>query len=215
MSQHPLYCPWWEYSDVPNHDELLLSRTRSAMMRIRPLSHSDKLQLTRDTRIFHRNYFQGLTPPSYDYYAGNYRGSDFTCLKFSSVVIKSDPRVGHPPGMVKSQMEALDRRISEAITECNYINSINEQLLPPENKLFRIVEVAASLFVYFLEIHPYMNGNGHMGRLILISFLGVYGIYLARWPVHPRPQDPPYSQAIADHRRGNDRPLIHFILACI
>jgi len=71
------------------------------------------------------------------------------------------------------------------------------------------------VFVYFLEIHPYANGNGHLARFFLIGYLARYGVFLARWPMHPRPSDPPYSDLIRRYRRGDRNSLERFVMSCI
>ncbi|MGO7815608.1 Fic family protein, partial [Rhizobium ruizarguesonis] len=72
----------------------------------------------------------------------------------------------------------------------------------------RAIELAAALFVYFLEVHPYANGNGHMGRFLLQSLLGRYGLYFnSNFNMHPRPKDPAYTSAISQYRNGPLLPL--------
>jgi hypothetical protein len=45
--------------------------------------------------------------------------------------------------------------------------------------------------------------------------LGRYGHWPRRWPVDPRPQDPPYSQLIVRHRNGDPVPLERFVLQAL
>ena len=78
-------------------------------------------------------------------------------------------------------------------------------------RLQRTVEVAAALLVYFMEIHPYADGNGHMGRFLLLAIFARYQLYRARFPLHPRPA-PPYINLIPIYRQGNKVPLIKYIL---
>lgn len=215
MSQHPLYCPPWEYTNVAGHEDAVRARTRFAVRELALSNRARNVEVMKDTRSFHRSYFANLTPAGYDYYAVNYRGSNFACLQYCAVGVRSDPRVGHDPGMVAHNMQIFSAKISQALSEADLFRSYSSALVSDEDKLFRTVEIAAALFVFFLEIHPYVNGNGHMGRLILMCFLNVYGIRLSRFSVHPRPADPPYSKFIAEHRSGNQKPLIYFILSCI
>jgi Fic family protein len=73
-------------------------------------------------------------------------------------------------------------------------------LLSPEQRLRYLVALAAHVFVAFLTIHPYANGNGHAARLIVWSVFGRYGHWPKNWPVEPRPTDPSYLQLIVLHR---------------
>jgi hypothetical protein len=97
----------------------------------------------------------------------------------------------------------------------DHIYSAPNALISPSAKLASMVQVAVGFFVYWLEIHPYANGNGHLARLVLITLLALFGVYLSRWPLHPRPADPPYSELISRYRKGDQNALIRFVLSCI
>ena len=51
---------------------------------------------------------------------------------------------------------------SETRCATSTLLAVNERMFGAAQKLYRVVEIATALFVYFLEIHPYANGNGHM-----------------------------------------------------
>lgn len=208
-------CPGWEYDQLPNVDAILKSRTEAALTIISKKTTSELIQVAKDTRIFHQQLFVGLTPSQTPYYAGHYRGEDFYCLKSYQVGIQSDPRVGHSAEYVPPRMAALAADIENSIKVCVEAYRVPNSIFSPEEKLLKTINVAAAIFVYFLEIHPFANGNGHAGRFVLISVLARFGIHLTRWNIHPRPPDPPYSQAIAQYRSGNRALLEQFILSCI
>jgi hypothetical protein len=54
-----------------------------------------------------------------------------------------------------------------------------------------------------------------MVSLALVAILARHQVFLRRWQIHPRPQDPPYSDAIAQYRLGNRAYLERFVLNCI
>jgi len=176
---------------------------------------SHLLNRIKDTRPVHEQFFRGLTPPNTPYYAGNYRGEGFFCLKDYRVQIRSDPRVGHPPNVVVREMAALAVDIEDALRQCDFVWTVPNSIFSQSEKLAKVVSVAVAIFVYFLEIHPYANGNGHAARFILIAALARHGIYISRWQIDPRPSDPPYSKAIRDYRSGIRGPLERFVLSCI
>lgn len=209
-------CPAWEYSTINGVDAVLADRARQALIAVRGKQPAEQELLARETRHAHRVYFDGLTPPGYPHYAGNYRGQQLPCLDTYEVRIAGDANVGHTAATVPMEMDqrfAAD--IDALFGQLRMVWSANEQIFLPERKLHRSVELATAAFVDFLEVHPYANGNGHMGRLILICILARFGIFLARWPLHPRPPDPPYSSYIAQYRLGNKDPLVAFVLSCI
>jgi Fic family protein len=43
------------------------------------------------------------------------------------------------------------------------------------------------MFLAFVTIHPYANGNGHAARLVVWALLLRYGFQPTGWPVDPRP----------------------------
>lgn len=215
MTTTPLYCPSWEYSEIEGHQSVLSARNHVLLSSVRQANRDRKISVCVDTRVAHGSFFSSLTPAGCHYYAGNYRGSAFPCLLYRDVFIASDPRVGHPPGAIALEMGVFERLVGSVVSNIDQVRSASRYLITDEEKLYRTVELVAGLFVYFLEIHPYMNGNGHMARLMLIALLGVYGIYLSKWKIDPRPQDPPYSGAIKAYRDGNQAPLVRFILSCI
>ena len=208
-------CPPWEYKDAPNYEAILQTRTKQVMTAVFAAQPDALVRLLKETRRVHAGYFQGLTPPGFDYYAGNYRGSNFPCLHDRSVGIASDRRVGHPPGIVERSMYEFASEVQDTIDEIDFLYRVSSDTMSDAEKLVRCAQLLAALFVYFLEIHPYINGNGHMGRLLVIAGLKRQGYYVARWPLHPRPQDPPYSTLIAKYRSGNRQDFEDFLLACL
>lgn len=210
-------CPQWEYKDVPGHDQILSGRATAVLAQIRRQGDpTGRVRLIKDTRSLHAQMFIGLTPPGHDYYAGNYRGDpNFRCLTDYEVTIQGNPIVGHPANVVSVSLADFANSIDLYIHECDLIAPLNEQVMGRADKIARTVYIAVALFSYFLEIHPFANGNGHISRFLLLLALARYGIYPIRWPIHPRPQDPPYSMLIHQFQNGNREPLVAFGLSCI
>lgn len=214
-AQLPVLCPNWEYQDVTGFDLLLRARTKSAMLRIRESTPSQLLDRIKNTRPVHGQYFRDLTPATTPYYAGNYRGQNELCLRGYEVHIPGDTRVGHHPSVVVPEMGSLALSIEDALRECDVLWIVPEAAISAAEKLAKIVSAAVAIFVYFFEIHPYANGNGHMARFLLVAILARHKVFLSRWQIHPRPQDPPYTDAIAQYRLGNRAYLERFVLNCI
>jgi hypothetical protein len=215
MSSAAVTCPAWEYKDTPDCETVLRVRTAQIMRAVYYADPITMIRIIRDTRRVHELFFAGLTPTGFEYYAGNYRGSDHICLRSYEVMIAGDPRVGHLPGLVSRSMSEFIVEAQDTLSEIDRLYRISENALSKAGKLIRCAQLLAALFVYFLEIHPYANGNGHMGRLILIAGFRRQGLFVLGWPLHPRPADPPYSDAIKQYRSGNKAPLERFILSCL
>lgn len=75
-----------------------------------------------------------------------------------------------------------------------------------------VVPLAAKFLQLFLTLHPYVNGNGHIGRLIVWILLGRYEIWPKSWPLDI---SPPYSTMLMKHRDRDVAPLEDFIFRAI
>lgn len=197
---HPADCPKWEYNAHPNlvsiglHiSELLLELSNQSI---------DGIAAAKDSRAVHGRIFRDVVPAGHPYFAGNYRGSHFRCLRYYSVGVPGDGRVGSPPDCVDLGALVIAAELDKGITALE--NRID---LTELDRLRLLIKVAASVFVLFLTIHPYANGNGHVGRFIVWSVLGRFGYWPRSWTIEPRPPDPPYSINIRLHRDGNSDPL--------
>ncbi|MBI3089675.1 MAG: Fic family protein [Candidatus Tectomicrobia bacterium] len=206
---HPADCPSWEYTNNPLNNQVLYQRTALIIRDLRS-AVADTLRLSVDSRPFHGFLFEQLTPDACDYYAGHYRGEPYRCLRFYPVGIRSDPRVGAHPNSVLDLMQQLADNISRGIIQLDYL-----ALNSPFELLKRVVRFTCAVFELFLRIHPYVNGNGHIGRLIVLGILGRFGFWLKRWQIHPRPTNFPYVELIREYRDGNKEPLESFILRMI
>jgi fido (protein-threonine AMPylation protein) len=200
-------CPPWEYDGIAGARALIASRLAPLLKELLAPKF-DTVERVCDTRRTHRALFKGLTPNLNPEYAGNYRGCDKPCLKYYRVGIPSDPRVGTPPGNVA---EAIGRMATQVKDQVAVLDGREKSDLPGPF-LLSVIEVACHLFVLFLTIHPYANGNGHIGRFIIWAVLSRYGYRIQGFPIEPKPLDPPYSPLIDAHRSGQRIGLERMIL---
>lgn len=202
---HPYDCPGWEYEHHPSRSNVIdeIKRIVTGL----GSGHIETRSLIVDSRAVHQTVFQTVTPTDCEYYAGHYRGEAFRCLRHYAVTIPSDPRVGAPAYSVDYLMRELASVIGVGLLALDADDSLSVN-----EKLRYIVTLACRVFVAFLTIHPYANGNGHAGRLIVWCVLGRYGHWPKHWSVDPKPPDPPYSALIKLYRDGQTEPLEKYIL---
>lgn len=209
---HPRDCPEWEYDAHPDRKVVLKQETQRLIIALRR-REIDSRACAADTRQVHRSLFVRLTPHGCEYFAGHYRGEDFRCLRFYVVGIRRDPRVGYAPHLVRGYMAEVEEIVKTAVAGLDAGFELPTAHFADEEKLLYCVAVACRVFEYFLRIHPYVNGNGHAARFIVWALLGRYGYWPVRWPIEPRPPDPPYTNLLEEHRNGNPEPLEKLILA--
>jgi len=74
---HTPNCSNWEYDHHPRCLTVLHQEVQQILVALRQ-GRIDAKQMAADTREIHRRLFQALTPPECAYYAGHYRGEDFS-----------------------------------------------------------------------------------------------------------------------------------------
>jgi len=205
----PDRCPPFGYErDRPR----LVQQTTQALEDLRTGALGDTLAMAKDSRPVHASLFAGLTPAGFEYYAGNYRGEAYECLRDCVVFAGGQPTC--PPHLVLSTMAAFAADIERAVKEVDAIP--NEKL---NTKLAQAIRLAAMVFDRFLRIHPYRDGNGHGARFLVWAVLGRYDHWPVRFTVEPRPDQPPpapsYMEMIFEYRRGNKQPLEKYFVECL
>lgn len=207
-------CPPWEYDKDPTAQAELPKRSRLVLLQLAAGRISADSAIA-DSRPIHHTLFEGLVPPQCPYYAGHYRGEDFLCLREYEVGIQADPRVGCPSDVVLTQLREFIDNTLGALTAIDAAQTLPDAQLPAEQKLLFLVNFACLMFVEFLRIHPYANGNGHVARFLVWCVLGRHGYWPKKWPLNNRPPDPPYSRLIAEYRDGRPDLFEAFVLKCI
>jgi hypothetical protein len=210
----PLDCPDFNYAAHPDRATFLPRRTREVLVDL-ALGRLSTFDAAADSRPVHRRLFADLVPPEHDYYAGHYRGEPLRCLRYYDVHVPADPRVGYPHHSVLAAMRDVVRLIRAGIAALDTAQSLPNAHLGPEYKALYAVTFACQVLEVFFRVHPYADGNGHAGRFIVWAILGRYGYWPRRWPVEPRPPDPPYSDLVKRYRDGDKEPLEQYVLATI
>lgn len=207
-------CPdqGWNYDSVKRsrRERTLRMRCERILKEMRRPTFA-LVDLACDTRPIHRKMFRRMTPLCFPSFAGNYRGdARYPCLVNYRVAIHGDPRVGTVPSGVATELDALVDSVR------NFIRIVDQSgHLQPVERFGTVVQALCFVLVEFLRVHPYADGNGHMGRFIVWALLLRFGYVPRKWPLEERPPDPPYSNFISLWRSGNRAPLEMFLAQCV
>ncbi|WP_264320242.1 Fic family protein [Zarconia navalis] len=211
---YPSDCPEWEYIDFPNREIILKRKTIDLLVQLRR-QELDSAASAIDSRPVHRYLFCDLTPTECEYFAGNYRGSDFHCLRHYPIYVKGDARVGARPEIVGERMKQLSQTIQFGLEVLDTTYPRSDTQHGKVKHLLDTIAIACQVFEETLRIHPYANGNGHAARFVVWAILGRYGYWPKRFPISPRPEDLAYVESLVKYRNGNPLPLQEYILECI
>ena len=203
-------CNSWDYETHPQV-QTVAEWCRQFLEELRANS-SGKASVLQDTRPSHGGMFAAVVPQACGYLAGNYRGSAHPCLQNCSVSF--GPHQGTLPIGVAVAMDFFHQDLTAAFAELDAAAADKDKPLSGAAFLVRLVQILAATLTRFLTIHPYMNGNGHMGRLLVWCGLGRYGRLPVRWWLNKRPPDN-YPTLLTQHRNGNTKPLETFLLKCV
>lgn len=135
-----------------------------------------------DTRSMHRTLFAPCAPPGYEDCAGSYRGEKGKCTEFSHVGIPNFALQHRSTGSTVAPQNV----IGEMAKLATYIRN----RLPTESPEEQYFRFACRVFRDFNIIHPYVDGNGHIARLVFAALLTIENMRLScRWTLHERPYD--------------------------
>ncbi len=145
---------------------------------------AEKLAFLCDTRAAHRVIFTIVAPADLPEAAGSYRGTPGSALEGARRAVFSARRVPGlklrdmctPPDEVLPEMTALAARIAQIWSD------------PPagEARFDALAEIVAR----FLRCHPYLDGNGHICRMMADVLARRLGLSVATdWRPAPRPYD--------------------------
>jgi fido (protein-threonine AMPylation protein) len=158
-----------------------------------------------DTRPGHRLMFAPFAPTACRCFAGTFRGDSSCSHLVNYSVHVHGTNVGAPPNHVAAQMAVFD-------TRCKLLFDLytkSSQTLDPAEALVKLIDILCDLLESFFTIHPYANGNGHTGRLLVWVLLARHGFIPRKWSIDAKQ---PYGRALNAYRAGKPRELQLWLL---
>lgn len=195
-------CPEWS-GEIPPAKE---AGFRHAVRRVyREVATTAAHRIVDDTvpARWHMVLFRDVVP--LDYYAGNYRQDDRKrpCLGVSI-------EIGGVQGSLYQLVPTSMARLFDTVRSALIRTEMEWNSLTPRNRSVRVASVIAHAVGGFVRIHPFINGNGRVSRLLWAWGLLRFGVpiqcRLARRP------DPPYSQVMRRVMQGDNGFLALYVL---
>lgn len=194
-------CNNWDYDNHPKR-RLITARCNRLTKAIRRKgSLFERFQY--DTRPAHRFVFSAMMPSGCSCIAGSYRGTH-SCGVLLNYRVNVAGREGAHPASVESEMQVLQLQCALLIRA--YREAISDPALgiSKEEAFLKLIDIACDLMESIFTIHPYANGNGHMGRLLVWFLLSSNGFHPPKWSVDTKQ---PYDGHLKAFRSGNAQPL--------
>jgi fido (protein-threonine AMPylation protein) len=189
-------CPDW-HEEIPSAREAEFSdRLKEAIDRVEDqLRH--RAPLDSDLTDLHRILFSDFVPLAC--YAGNYRKDS---IHKSETCLATDVQVG---GVLGAPYRHVEQRMTDLCHSCSEISNLMQNEKGAERAL-TFAAAAAYAIGEFIRIHPFINGNGRVSRL-LWYWLCRRAKVSPMVQIHPRPPAPLYSFCMGKCMNGDDAPL--------
>jgi fido (protein-threonine AMPylation protein) len=173
----------WAPHELSTYNKVLETACAIEMRRLAAASSHERLRFITDPRDVHERLYAELTPAQHPEYAGTYRGTPGTTLeKRRSGVFREDDQI-------------FQEFIAPDKVE-HWLNAVGDQAkkifyLPTGTSSGNVLSEIVRLFYLFGLLHPFLDGNGHIQRLIFAAcVLERAPLKLSdAWTIHPRPYD--------------------------
>ena len=196
-------CPPWQVDGPETREGAFRDSVRAAYIAL-DVSARRKMVDSAACRNWHRQMFKSHVP--LDYYAGNYRQIDVQrpCL---DVNVEVAGIRGFPPGRVIFEMEQLFTDLPRQLARLE----TSWPQCSPQDRAKRLATILGILIGRFIQVHPFVNGNGRTSRLLWAWGLIRFGVP-PQVRVRNHPENPTYDQIMGYAMDGDFRHLALFIL---
>lgn len=200
-----IHCPDWDNEKQKLSESYKRNLNAVSSTAVNSARRGEQFETTNIKRYHDRINRDHLPAKCPKYYVGNFRqvNPEMPCLN-------TDVRVGSAKGLPAAKVsEAVHFIINEY--ESNF--QIIQRLTTPSVKIERIAFSTAVLIGKFIRVHPFLNGNGTISRLLIRCALMRFN-YTFDMRLTPRP-DGDYARLMSECMRENYKPLAAFILKTI
>jgi fido (protein-threonine AMPylation protein) len=203
-------CPPWA-DDAAEHDLAELDRAVTKVCADACAEAKRHRPGRKELRRWHLRSFRNVVPM--DYYAGHFRQRDpqRPCLAADGGVKHPDGTLlpATPNNIVLATMEAFERDLHSELVKTEGV----WRSLTAEQRVLNTAAIVGMAVAKFIQIHPFINGNGRMSRMLWTVLTWRLG-FPASASVVKRP-GPPYGDVMDQAMRGNAGPAVALVLVAL
>jgi fido (protein-threonine AMPylation protein) len=172
--------PTWHTEQAPAFDAIMSKAGSDILDRLRS-DLAFRVLVLNDPRVAHKILYEPFAPANYPEYAGTYRGTANSTLEHrlssaQSIIDPSRTITFAKPSDVLSAMAWLIPEMA----------GMRSRAVTPWDQLWSLT----NFFIQFGKIHPFLDGNGHLQRVLFAAGAMEMRIPLScRFAIHPRPFD--------------------------
>ena len=164
-----------------------------------------------DIKTYHRKVFGRVVP--LDYYAGNYRSKDPArpCLAQD---VQVNGVLGEPFATVPSAMSTFSSDFVDMISRTDQYLALT---ISSTERAQAVAQLAAAGMGQLILVHPFLNGNGRMARMLVNYVFKRYGYPMPFRQSLVRPPETEYATASASAMGPSSTfdPLYRYILRLV
>jgi hypothetical protein len=193
------------FNASPEAGAIIARRSEKARAALHALPEAGRLAAILDSRSLHGAMFAGLAPPDWPDAAGTWRGTPGSSIVAAPRAVFLARRL---PGLRYRDTCLPADQVAPAMAGLEADLHALWQDRPGRDDPWRDAAYAglAGLTARFFAIHPFLDGNGHVWRLILPVLAARLGLEAREgWSVHRRPHGAEFSLALQWH---GDHPSI-------